>query len=361
MSSRPCSAAKRSSSGSRAIVRLVLGDDLAQHAGRVEAGQAGQVDRGLGVAGPLEHAALAVARAGRCDRAGPGRRGGSRVDEGGDGGGPVGGRDAGGGAVAVVDGHGERGAVALGVGRHHRRQVELVEALAGHRHADDARRVVQEEGDLLGRGELGRHDEVALVLAVLVVDHDDDLAAPDGGDGLLDLGERHASALPSWRSRRSTYLAITSTSRFTRSPGRRAERGDLGRVRDDGHGEPVVGHVDHGEADAVDGDRALLDDVAGVGGVRIGRSGRGLDDLADAVDVALHEVAAEAVRQADGRSRLTGRPGRRSPRVVRASVSSTTSADHAVGGPRSTTVRQQPLTAIESPTWRRRGRSAAAK
>ena len=112
MSSSPCSAAKRSSSGRRAIVRLVLADHLAQHAGRVEAGQAGQVDGGLGVAGPLEHAALAVAQ--REDVAGPGQvdGAGGGVDEGGDGGGPVGGRDAGGGAVAGVDRDGEGGAVA---------------------------------------------------------------------------------------------------------------------------------------------------------------------------------------------------------------------------------------------------------
>ena len=36
---------------------------------------------------------------------------------------------------------------------------------------------------------LGRHDEVALVLAVLVVDDDHDLAAADGGDRVLDVGE----------------------------------------------------------------------------------------------------------------------------------------------------------------------------
>ena len=46
---------------------------------------------------------------------------------------------------------------------------------------------------LLRRRELGRHDEVALVLAVLVVDHDDDLAAPDGRDGVLDRGERRCA------------------------------------------------------------------------------------------------------------------------------------------------------------------------
>ena len=77
----------------------------------------------------------------------------------------------------------------------HQREVELVEPVARHRHADDAGGVLQEERDLLGRGRLGRHDEVALVLAVLVVDDDDDLAAADGGDRVLDPGERHYSLL----------------------------------------------------------------------------------------------------------------------------------------------------------------------
>ena len=40
----------------------VLVDDLAQHPGRVAPGHAGQVDGCLGVAGALEHAALAVAQ-----------------------------------------------------------------------------------------------------------------------------------------------------------------------------------------------------------------------------------------------------------------------------------------------------------
>jgi hypothetical protein len=67
--------------------------------------------------------------------------------------------------------------------------------------------VLQEERDLLGRGELGRHDQVALVLAVLVVDHDHDLAAADGRHRLVDRRERlHASVFQV--SRRSTYLAV---------------------------------------------------------------------------------------------------------------------------------------------------------
>ena len=53
---------------------------------------------------------------------------------------------------------------------------------------------MQEERDLLRRDELGRHDEVALVLTVLVVDDDHDLAAADRRDRILDLGESHLLA-----------------------------------------------------------------------------------------------------------------------------------------------------------------------
>ena len=108
------------------------------------------------------------------------------IDERVDGGGPVLGRDARRGPVAVVDADGEGGALRLGVLADHERQLELVGPLGQQRHADDARGVGQEEGDLLGRDRLGRHDEVALVLAVLVVDHDHDLAPADGVDGVLD-------------------------------------------------------------------------------------------------------------------------------------------------------------------------------
>src|SRR4051812_34080160 len=41
-----------------------------------------------------------------------------------------------------------------------------------------------------------------------------------------------------------------------------SERGDGRGVRDDGNREPVLEEIDDGEAHTVDGDRALLDDVA---------------------------------------------------------------------------------------------------
>ncbi len=72
----------------------VLVDDLAEDPRRVEAGHAGQVDGGLGVPGPLQHAAVAVAQREDVARAGEVGRAGGRVDEGLDGGGAVGRRDA---------------------------------------------------------------------------------------------------------------------------------------------------------------------------------------------------------------------------------------------------------------------------
>ena len=112
---------------------LVLGHDFAQHSGRREAGGTGQVDGGLGVAGPLEHPARAVAE--REDVPGPVQvigpcRG---VDEGGDGRGAVGCRDPGGRPVAVVDAHREGGALRLRVRGHHQGQVEQVGPLTGSR------------------------------------------------------------------------------------------------------------------------------------------------------------------------------------------------------------------------------------
>jgi len=79
--------------------------------------------------------------------------------------------------------------MALGVVFHHQRQAQVVAAFSGERRHDHTGRVAHDEGDLLGRGELRRHDEVALVLAILVVDHDHDLAAADGRHDVLDRGE----------------------------------------------------------------------------------------------------------------------------------------------------------------------------
>ena len=177
--------------GQACHVGLLLVDHLAQHAGRVEAGHARQVDGRLGVTGALEHTALAVAKrvdvTGACEVAGTS----AGIDERLNRGRAVEGRDAGARALPCVDRDRERGAVGLGVHGDHQRQIERVEAIAGHGHADHAGGVLQEECDLLRRGGFRGHDEIALVLALLIVGHDHDLAPPYRGDRIFDPGERH--------------------------------------------------------------------------------------------------------------------------------------------------------------------------
>ena len=112
-------------------------------------------------------------------------------------------------------------------------------------------------------------------------------------------------------------MAMTSTSRLTAVAGPLRPRvvtsavcGMTATVK------PSSSDVDDGEADAVDGDRALLDDVAEqvARASRTRRSGAGSTISPTRVDVALHEVAAEAVGEADRAlevDRVAGPRGRR--------------------------------------------------
>jgi hypothetical protein len=90
---------------------------------------------------------------------------------------------------ARVDAHREGGGQLLGVPLGHLGQAELVAALAGEGQADQAPPVQGHEVDRLGRDQLGRADQVTLVLAVLVVRDDDDLAVAQVVDGLVDGAE----------------------------------------------------------------------------------------------------------------------------------------------------------------------------
>ena len=74
-------------------------------------------------------------------------------------------------------------------------KLELVDALAGEGEADPAAGLPDHEVDQLGRNELRRADEIAFVLAVLIVGDDDDLAGFDVGDGLFNGSELHDSSV----------------------------------------------------------------------------------------------------------------------------------------------------------------------
>ena len=106
---------------------------------------------------------------------------------------PIVGGDTGGGALQRVDGDREGRAQARGVVAHHHGQLQLFKALGCQRNADDAAGVADDEVDGLGGRLLGGHDEVALILAVLVIDDDDHPPLTDLGYCLIDRYLRHRS------------------------------------------------------------------------------------------------------------------------------------------------------------------------
>src|SRR5690606_964628 len=228
---------------------VLLRDDLAQHARGAQAGKAGQVDRCLGVAGAAQHAPLLGAQRNHVTGGVEVVGGGIRVGQQADGVRPVGRGDTGGHALPRVHGHGVGGAALVLVLVVHRRQVEPVGVRLGQRHADVAGGVPDHEGQQFGCGLLGREDQIALVLPVLVVDDDHELARGDVRDGPLDRRETFLRRLavhglpvdlstlcaghctsPARPISLSTYFASTSTSMFTGSPGTRPPRMVISKV-----------------------------------------------------------------------------------------------------------------------------------
>ena len=186
---RPCRSQYGIRSGTRAIVPSSFMTSQTTPGGR-EPGEPREVDGRLRLADPLEHAARL--RAEREHVAGlhevAVRRVG--VDRDLDRAAAVGRGDAGRHALARLDRHREGGAERRLVVVGHRAQPEMVGALLGQAEADEPARVRGHEVDRLGCRELRGDDEVALVLAVGVVDDDDQTAFADVFDRLLDGRER---------------------------------------------------------------------------------------------------------------------------------------------------------------------------
>ena len=173
--------------------RSVVAGDLGQDPGRREPGETAEVDGALGVPGPPQDAALAGDEGEHVPGSGEllGSNGG--VGQRADGQRAVGGRDARAGGVLEVDRDGERGAVRVVAVGDHRRQPQRRGAGRLDADAEDPACVADHERERFRGGVLGGHDEVALVLPVLVVDDQHHPPPPQLGEGDLDTsGPRRA-------------------------------------------------------------------------------------------------------------------------------------------------------------------------
>src|SRR5688572_15034440 len=230
--------------------RAVVVQDLTDHAGGVQPGEPGEIDRGLGMANALQHAPIAPPQRvhvpgapeiapDRCriDRHLNRFRTVSRADAR---------RHAE--ARGGIDADRERRSKRVGVLDALWRKPELIDALASESETDHAFRL-QHRVDQRGRDELGGANEVAFVLAILVIGDDNELAGANVRDGLRYGPELHGhreSGLenrastdaelldPRWSLARTplpaatsrtygcnsclTYLPITSPSTWTVSP-----------------------------------------------------------------------------------------------------------------------------------------------
>ena len=147
--------------------------DFADDAGRIESGNASQVDGGFGLPSANENATVSSAQ--RKHVAGPGEILGPsfRVDGGQDGDGAIGSADACGDAALGVDGFAEGGAMDRSVDGGHQGEIEFIAALLGEREADETAAVLGHKVDRVRSNFLGGEGEIAFVLAIFIVDEDD--------------------------------------------------------------------------------------------------------------------------------------------------------------------------------------------
>ncbi|QYU65973.1 DNA polymerase I [Leptolyngbya sp. 15MV] len=170
----------------------ILVHDLADHARGVEAGQPRDVDRGLGMPGADQHAAIAGDQREHVAGGDDVVRRARGVDRDADRARAVGGADPGGDAFARLDADGEGGLVPGAVVAAHQFELQLIAPRLGHRQADQPLAVGRHEVDRGGCGHLGGDHQVALVLAVLVVDQHEHPPVARLVDDLLDAGEDRA-------------------------------------------------------------------------------------------------------------------------------------------------------------------------
>ena len=173
----------------------VFGEYLADDARGRQPGETRKVHGGLSVADALQLAAIARAQREDVSRTAQLRRHRGRIDRDLDRLGAIVRADPGRHAEPRrrVDAHGERGPVLVRVIAAHLGQRQLVGAIAGDGNADQAAGAFDHEVHGLGRDQLRRADEIAFVLAILIVRYDDHPAVAYVLYSLLDRAKAHAA------------------------------------------------------------------------------------------------------------------------------------------------------------------------
>ncbi len=135
-------------------------------------------------------------------------------------------------ALARLDRDGEGGTERRLVVIRHRPQVELVAALRSQAEADQPAPVRRHEVDRLGSDELRGDRQVALVLAIRVVDDDDEAPRADVLDRLLDRRERRRRLGRAQVGSHGRIVALSARRAARRtSRGRRPRGSPAGRAR----------------------------------------------------------------------------------------------------------------------------------
>ena len=166
--------------------RAVVIHQLGEHADRRQAGEPAKIDASLGMAGAHEHPAFLGDQRKHMARPHEVARAHIAVGERAHGIGTLLRRDAGRQAMADIDRDGKGGTERRIVARHHRIEMQPPRFIVRQGRADDARGMADDERHLFGRAQRSGDEQIALILPIVVVGDDDDLAACESADDGVD-------------------------------------------------------------------------------------------------------------------------------------------------------------------------------
>lgn len=316
----------------------VVVDDFADNGDGLEAGKRAEVDGGLGLTVAFEHATVARAEGENVSGADEVLGRGAGIGEELDRARAIGGGDAGGDAVSSFDADRERGPEGGFVLGNHRRQSEAIGRGVVHGCADEATSVHSHEVNPLRGAELRGDDDIAFVFPVFVVNDEDratlrielgglwDVDDPEGAVGrhlgLLGCGSGgtgFAGLLRELIGKLDEAFDVAgenirlNVDLLAEAPGREVgARSGEGDERDAESGGTTV---DDRQADAVDADAALFDDVPQqvrrrlVRGDHGGALGVQTAQAGGAVGSAAKDVPGHPVAEASGRFEIDDTAG----------------------------------------------------